>query len=135
MVWKKQILFCFLCIACIGVLWLAAIYLTPQVANPATCLCMNCDATGGSCDATCQALGCNVTQISFVECVKVDLNQATVEQLCLLSGVGEEKAKRIIEYRVLVGAFRAVEDVTNVSGITENTVAAWGDQAYVSTVE
>ncbi len=70
--------------------------------------------------------------VSFAQYSRVDLNTATQEQLCLLAGVGEAKAKCIIEYRVLVGSFASVQDLAQVSGITEQMIAEWGEQAFVS---
>ena len=36
-----------------------------------------------------------------------------------LSGIGESKAKSIVDYRSENGDFSAIEDITNVSGIGE----------------
>ncbi len=76
--------------------------------------------------------GSTVQAVSFAQYSKIDLNTATTQQLCMLSGIGEAKAQYIIEYRVLVGSFASVQDVANVSGITQQMVAEWGDQVFVS---
>lgn len=52
--------------------------------------------------------------------VVVNINTATVEELLTLSGIGESKAKAIIEYRTEHGDFRRVEDIMEVSGIGES---------------
>lgn len=54
------------------------------------------------------------------EDVVVNINTATVEELLTLSGIGESKAKAIIEYRTEHGDFRRVEDIMEVSGIGES---------------
>ena len=55
------------------------------------------------------------------EIVLVNINTANIEELTLLSGIGESKAKSIIEYRETNGNFQSIEDIVNVSGISENT--------------
>lgn len=47
----------------------------------------------------------------------VNINTADVEELCSLPGVGESRAKAIIQYREEHGAFGAIEEIQNVSGI------------------
>lgn len=50
---------------------------------------------------------------------KLNINTATVEQLMALSGIGESKAKSIVEDRTKNGLFSSIEDITRVSGIGE----------------
>ena len=51
---------------------------------------------------------------------KINLNTATIEELQTLTGVGESKAKSIIEYREEHGNFKSIEEIKNVSGIGES---------------
>lgn len=56
------------------------------------------------------------------ETVKVNINNASLEELAQLKRVGPKYAERIIEYRDNHGAFKQVEDLTNVPGIGPKTV-------------
>jgi competence ComEA-like helix-hairpin-helix protein len=47
----------------------------------------------------------------------VDLNTATFEELCLLPGVGEVIARGILDYREVLGGFKAVEELLEVPRI------------------
>lgn len=51
---------------------------------------------------------------------KVNINKADAETLQALEGIGEAKAKAIIEYRSKNGDFKSVEDIKNVSGIGDS---------------
>lgn len=47
----------------------------------------------------------------------VDINTAEAEQLKTLNGIGDSKAKSIIEYREQNGGFKSIEEIKNVTGI------------------
>jgi competence protein ComEA len=47
----------------------------------------------------------------------VNVNTATAEQLMLLPGIGEAKARAILERRKEHGGFKAVDDLLEVKGI------------------
>ncbi len=52
----------------------------------------------------------------------VNLNQAEVEQLATLPGIGPAIAQRIIEYRSKVGGFTSIDQVLQVKGVGEKTL-------------
>lgn len=61
----------------------------------------------------------------------VDLNQAGVEQLTELPGVGEVIATRIVTHRTVNGPFTVLEDLLDVPGIGEGKLAGFRDYAVV----
>lgn len=62
----------------------------------------------------------------------VDLNSATQQELEALPGVGPTKAAAIIKYRQKHGPFLRVEDLTEVNGIGQKTIATIKDRVEVN---
>ncbi|SUO94888.1 ComEA family DNA-binding protein [Suttonella ornithocola] len=60
--------------------------------------------------------------ISTTIFAKININTATVDELVLLKGIGESKAKSIVEYREENGQFSSVADLAKVKGIGNKIV-------------
>jgi competence protein ComEA len=54
---------------------------------------------------------------------KLNINTATAEQIALLPGIGEAKAKAILDYKTTNGNFKKIDDLQNIKGIKEKKVA------------
>ena len=52
----------------------------------------------------------------------VNINTASVAELCNLSGIGEVKAKAIVDYRQQNGKFTSIDDIAKVKGIGPKTI-------------
>lgn len=61
-----------------------------------------------------------VSSDAFVKTKLVSINTAGIDELMTLSGVGEAKAKAIIEYREKNGLFKDISEIKNVSGIADS---------------
>jgi competence protein ComEA len=62
----------------------------------------------------------------------LDLNTATLEQLDKLPGIGESKAKAILDYRLKKGRFKRVEELMDVKGIGEKMFEKLKGLVYVA---
>ena len=61
----------------------------------------------------------------------VNINTAGLEELMTLKGVGESRARAIMEYREQYGSFETPEDIMNISGIKEGVFSKIKDQIAV----
>lgn len=73
------------------------------------CVCEKCDITNDACIN-------NVTDNNKL----ININTADYIELQEINGVGETKAKKIVEYREEKGLFTSIEDIKNVPGIGES---------------
>ena len=64
-----------------------------------------------------------------VQSTLVNINTADIPELTRLYGIGETKARAILEYRKEHGAFSSVDELANVSGISPATVEKLRAQA------
>ena len=53
----------------------------------------------------------------------VDLNKATQAELEALKGIGEVKAKAIVDYRTKNGPFKSADDLDKVKGVGKGIIA------------
>ena len=63
---------------------------------------------------------------------KVNINQASKEELMTLPGIGEAKANLIIQYRETMGKFSSIEDIMEIEGIKEGVFHKIKDRITVS---
>jgi len=90
------------------------------------CVCP--EITNDACVNTTNSSGTNQTTKSSTEDSnlasstneKINLNTATIEELQTLTGIGESKAKSIIEYREEHGTFSNIEEIKEISGIGDS---------------
>lgn len=62
---------------------------------------------------------------------KININTATAQELQTLDGVGETRAKDIVEYREKNGDFKDISEIQNVSGIGEKTYEKLKDKISI----
>jgi len=64
----------------------------------------------------------------------ININTATMEELCSLRGIGPAKARCIIEYRTANKCFKEIDELINVRGIGEATLARFRDKITLGDV-
>ncbi|MCD8069553.1 MAG: helix-hairpin-helix domain-containing protein [Lachnospiraceae bacterium] len=71
------------------------------------------------------------TETQAAHAGQINLNTATLEELCTLSGIGESKAQAILSYREEHGGFTDIEELKEVSGIGDSTFEKIKESIYV----
>ena len=61
----------------------------------------------------------------------IDINAASAEELTALPGIGEAKARSIVEFRNSNGDFSCVEDIMKVPGIKDKIFSKIKDYIYI----
>ncbi len=61
----------------------------------------------------------------------VNINTADEEQLATLKGIGSSLAQRIIEYREQNGAFKTIDEIKNVRGISQKKFDVFKDKITI----
>lgn len=61
----------------------------------------------------------------------ININTATLEELQKINGVGEVKAKSIIEYREKNGGFKSIDEMKNIEGIGDKTFEKMKDKITI----
>ena len=61
----------------------------------------------------------------------INLNTASVAELCTLSGIGEAKAEAILAYRTEIGTFSSIEQLKEVTGIGESLFNQIKNSVYI----
>ena len=67
-----------------------------------------------------ESLGESYASVEKTISNKISINTDSIADLTTLSGIGEAKAKAIIEYRKANGNFATIEDIKKVPGISDN---------------
>ena len=60
--------------------------------------------------------------INYIESLKFDINKASLEDLCLIDGIGEVTAGKIIQKREELGYFSNFYEIDEIDGIGEKTL-------------
>lgn len=78
-----------------------------------------------------QSVNQNVNINSSEKAEKINLNTASEKILSSLPGIGEVKAKKIIEYREKNGDFESIYEIMNVEGIGDDVVSKIVDRVVI----
>ncbi len=56
---------------------------------------------------------------------RINLNTATIDDLCTIDGLSQTQAEFIVTYREKFGYFRSVSDLLDVQGVTRENFNEW----------
>ncbi len=73
--------------------------------------------------------------VTITDSELININEADIEELMLLPGIGETKAKEIIMYRETYGYFDTIEDILNVPGIGDATFNQLRDKIATNSLD
>jgi competence protein ComEA len=66
---------------------------------------------------------------------KINLNEASIQELVKVKGIGQKYAERIVAYRENNGKFKRVEDIMKIKGIGKKKYESIKDTIIVDTEE
>lgn len=64
----------------------------------------------------------NLTENNDSNYSKVNINTANLTELMTIRGIGEAKAKSIVEYRETHGTFKSIDELKNITGIKDGVL-------------
>jgi len=74
-------------------------------------------------------------RVTPLENTKININEADIDSLCTLPGIGPSKAAEIILYRERNGFYEKIEDILNVPGIGETTFSQIKDLIEINQIQ
>lgn len=85
-------------------------------------------------DTTAVTTAASATAVSYVPKFPMDINDADMDALLAVTGIGEVTANKILEYKRSVGTVSSMDMLLEIDGIGEKTLSALKDYFYVSAI-